>query len=54
MELRVLVSGRTAAAVFDLRCLLRERLIAFLVAEHPQALPGRRTELDLKKGGAAE
>jgi small-conductance mechanosensitive channel len=53
MELRALVSGRTAATVFDLRCLVREKLIAFLQAEHPQALPGRRAALDRKESVAA-
>jgi hypothetical protein len=46
-------SGRTAAAVFDLRCLVRERLIAFLQAEHLQALPRRRAALDMKEAVAA-
>jgi small-conductance mechanosensitive channel len=42
VELRALASGRTAPATFDLRCLVREKLIEFLVKEHPRALPHRR------------
>ncbi|MGB9055891.1 MAG: mechanosensitive ion channel domain-containing protein [Pseudolabrys sp.] len=37
MELRCLMSARTAS--FDLRCVVREKLIAFLQKEHPEALP---------------
>jgi small-conductance mechanosensitive channel len=44
LELRALVSARNAADTFDLRCLVRERLIAFLQSEYPYALPRRRTE----------
>lgn len=48
MEVRILVSARNAGRAFDLRCEVREKLIAFLQAEHPGALPRYRTEL----GGA--
>jgi len=39
MEVRILVSARTAPRVFDLRCEVREKLIDFLQREHPEALP---------------
>lgn len=39
MQVRVLVSARNAGKAFDLRCRVREELIAFLAREHPQCLP---------------
>ena len=48
VELRALMSAADSSAAWDLRCLVRERLIAFLQAQHPDALPRLRTEL----GGA--
>ena len=45
LELRALVSGRNAGDTFDLRCLVREKLIAFLQSEHAHALPRTRTEV---------
>ncbi len=44
VELRALVSARNAAATFDLRCEVREKLIAFIASECPNALPRRRQE----------
>jgi len=44
IEVRVLASARSAAAAWDLRCELREKLIDFLQREHPGALPRRRQE----------
>ncbi|HZO48154.1 MAG TPA: mechanosensitive ion channel domain-containing protein [Xanthobacteraceae bacterium] len=44
MELRVIVTARSAGDAFDLRCELREKLIAYLQAELPGALPRRRQE----------
>jgi small-conductance mechanosensitive channel len=45
LELRALVSGRNAGDTFNLRCLVREKLIAFLQSEHMHALPRQRTEV---------
>ena len=42
MELRCLMSARSGAQTFDLRCEVREKLIAFLQKEHPEALPHSR------------
>ena len=42
IELRVLVSARNSADLFDLRCNVRERMIAFLQQNHPTALPTTR------------
>jgi small-conductance mechanosensitive channel len=45
MEIRVLVSAADAARMFDLRCLVRERLIAWMAREYPGALARERVEL---------
>ncbi len=44
MLLRVLVSARNSTDAWELRVLVREKLIAFLNAELPGALPNRRGE----------
>jgi small-conductance mechanosensitive channel len=44
VELRALVSSRNASQLWDLRCEVREKLIAFL-ADDPRALPRQREEL---------
>src|SRR5690606_4391019 len=46
MEIRCLISGRNGGQTFDLRCLVREQMIAFLQAEHPQSLPRDRLEIE--------
>ena len=45
MQLRLIVSSPSAGQNWDLRCLLREGLIALMQREHPDALPRIRTEL---------
>ncbi len=45
LELRVLVSARSAPKVFDLRCEMREALIGWIQAEMPGALPRTRAEI---------
>jgi small-conductance mechanosensitive channel len=45
VEMRALVSASDASLAWDLRCDVREKLIAFLQAEYPHALPRRRAEL---------
>ncbi len=42
IELRVLVTARDASLAFDLRCDIREGLLAFIATEMPEALPRRR------------
>ncbi len=42
MEVRCLVSGRNASQTFDLRCEVREKVLAFLRDAHPDALPRQR------------
>ncbi len=46
MELRALVSASNAGRAWDLRCEVREKLIAFLQEEHPEALPRVRAEIE--------
>jgi small-conductance mechanosensitive channel len=46
MQVRMLVSAGSAGRTFDLRCEVREKMIAWLQAEHPHALPRRRAEID--------
>jgi small-conductance mechanosensitive channel len=45
MEVRVLMSASNAGRMFDLRCLMREALIGWLAARHPNALPQERVEM---------
>ena len=42
IELRALVSARNAPQTWDLRCEVREKLVAFLQRNYPQSLPQRR------------
>lgn len=39
MQVRILVSARNAGKAFDLRCKVREEVLAFLAREYPQCLP---------------
>lgn len=48
VQVRLLVSARSSGELFDLRCAVRERMIAFLQASHPEALPLLR--LDMARG----
>jgi small-conductance mechanosensitive channel len=50
MEVRMLMSAGTAGRVFDLRCAVREQMIAWLQQEYPYALPRRRAEIDVPEG----
>jgi small-conductance mechanosensitive channel len=52
MELRVIVTARSAGDAFELRCELREKLIAYLQVEYPSALPRRRQETAAAPPGA--
>jgi len=47
IELRALVSARTSPIAWDLRCEVREKLIAFLREDYPEALPRQRADIDL-------
>jgi small-conductance mechanosensitive channel len=43
-EIRILVSARNSAQLFDLRCLVRERLVHFISENYPGSLPGTHAE----------
>ncbi|MGC2201475.1 MAG: mechanosensitive ion channel family protein, partial [Stellaceae bacterium] len=53
VEMRALVSARNASLAWDLRCEVREKLIAFLQAEYPHALPRQRVEVASGREAAA-
>jgi small-conductance mechanosensitive channel len=50
IEVRILVSSPTAGQAWNLRCEVREKIIAFLQREHPEALPRRRFESVAEQG----
>jgi small-conductance mechanosensitive channel len=56
IELRALVSARNAPQSWDLRCEMRERLVAFLQQDMPEALPRERADISRPVGvyGAAQ
>nr|WP_229792442.1 mechanosensitive ion channel domain-containing protein [Lysobacter bugurensis] len=45
IAVRLLVSARNSGDLFDLRCAVRERMIDFLNAHHPEALPRMRANV---------
>jgi small-conductance mechanosensitive channel len=51
MELRALVSAADAGRAFDLRCDVREAMMAYIADEMPEALPRRRAELSGELAG---
>jgi hypothetical protein len=54
MEIRM-VSASTAPKAFDLRCEVREKMIAYVQQRHQEALPRVRTDLhdERRKRGRA-
>jgi hypothetical protein len=50
MQLRLIVSSPSAGQSWDLRCLLREGLIALMQRDHPDALPRIRAEMREQAG----
>ncbi len=50
VELRALVSASDSSRVWDLRCHVRERLLAYLQSKHPWALPKARALLETSGG----
>ena len=55
MEVRVLASAKDAGTAFDLRCAIREAMMAFIRDEMPEALPRGRHEIgtaEWRDGGA--
>jgi small-conductance mechanosensitive channel len=45
VELRALMSAADSSTAWDLRCLVREKLIEFLRERHPECLPRTRAEI---------
>ena len=45
IQVRLLVSARNSGDLFDLRCVVRECMVAFLAKEHPYALPRLRADV---------
>lgn len=45
VAVRLLVSARNSGDLFDLRCAVRERMIDYLNARHPEALPRMRANV---------
>ncbi len=52
MEVRILMSSRNASDAWDLRCDIREKLVAFIQKNYPECLP--RTRFDLPEEGLPE
>jgi len=50
-QVRCLTSAKNASVAFDLRCEVREKMLAFMRDECPQALPRDRVDLDRNSGG---
>ncbi len=46
LQLRAVVSAANSSDLWDLRCLVRERLIEFLQKQYPQCLPRGRVDLN--------
>jgi len=44
MQVRILVSAANSGNAFDLRCIIRERIIAYILKNYPTALPKHRLD----------
>ncbi|MGA9060061.1 MAG: mechanosensitive ion channel domain-containing protein [Terracidiphilus sp.] len=53
MQLRALMDVRNSSDAWDLRCLVRERLIDFLQRNYPGSLPRYRADVETKMAGHA-
>ena len=49
IEIRFLMSAANSSATFDLRCYVREEMLAYLQRERPSALPKTRSEVSLSE-----
>ena len=54
MQLRCLMSANSSSAAFDLRCMVRERMISFLQTNFPHSLPIRREAVTLSSKSSPE
>jgi len=48
LELRALASAADASLAWDLRCEIREKLVAFIQHTYPESLPRFRASLDAR------
>ena len=46
VQIRALVSARNSSDLFDLRCFVREAIVAYLRDQQPGALPRTRSNVD--------
>ncbi|WP_265499768.1 mechanosensitive ion channel family protein [Paracoccus beibuensis] len=53
VEVRVLASARNAGRAFDLRCEIRERLLAYLQADQKGALPRTRASVEMEPAASS-
>jgi hypothetical protein len=53
LELRLLMSAADSSKTFDLRCEVREKVLAFLQRNHPGSLPRVRADLGGEDPGTA-
>jgi len=53
MQIRMLVSAQNSGNAFDLRCAIRESMIAFIARDYPEALPRLRSAIDPVEIGAS-
>jgi hypothetical protein len=52
MEIRMLASASNSGRAFELRCEIREKMIAFVQQRYPDALPRVRTDLSDQRAEA--
>ena len=45
VQIRALVTARNSADLFDLRCFVREEIVAFIREHQPHAMPKLRVEV---------
>ena len=48
LEIRALASAADASLAWDLRCEIREKLVAFIQQNYPESLPRLRASLDAR------
>ena len=48
LEIRALASAADASLAWDLRCEIREKLVAFIQRTYPESLPRFRASLDAR------
>jgi len=53
VEIRLLVSAADSSAAWELRCGIREKMLAWVQREHPETLPRSRVELTPDRAAAA-